>query len=568
MSFQRGSNVPRRVSLRTRLARVAGAASLVLASGAFALAVPLAGPVAAATPAGEVVGWGYNGAHQIDIPDEAKSGATQVAGGCNHSLALKSSGKVVAWGDDTFHQTEVPPGAQSGVIAISAGCEHSLALKSNGTIVAWGDDTYHQTEVPPAPAGFKWFAVGAGEHGSVALAANTATSSAVMYGWGDGGTVWWTMAVAYGVKDVEDGQTALIYLQKDATVAVSGSGPASVLAVPPGLSEVVAVDIGREHALVLESNGTVVAWGENGYGQITVPSGLSGVKTIAAGGYHNLALKADGTVVAWGRSDRGQITVPPLAPGMHYSAIGGGILHSLAIVVPNTAGPPTAVTATASDGAADVLWTAPASDGGNPISGYTVTSAPDGKTCSTTGALTCTVGGLTNGTAYTFTVVAVNAGGSSLPSAKSNSVTPAGPTAPPPTATPTAAATPTPTSTPAATPTPPVSTSAGATGTTAPGTGAASGGGSESLLFLALGLALGLIVALACLAVYLGFIRPRAGQQPPPQEPPPGPVTRQPPPVDPWQQPPPPLPGPVDEAPGGPLGASQDGDSKTGWGPS
>ena len=45
-----------------------------------------------------------------------------------------------------------------------------------------------------------------------------------------------------------------------------------------------------------------------------------------------------------------------------------------------------------------LTWTAPTSDGGSPITGYTATASPGGATCSTTGALGCTVSGLTNGT--------------------------------------------------------------------------------------------------------------------------------------------------------------------------
>ena len=84
---------------------------------------------------------------------------------------------------------------------------------------------------------------------------------------------------------------------------------------------------------------------------------------------------------------------------------------------------PTAVTASAGNAEASVSWTVPAPNGGTAITGYTVTSSPGSKTC-TTATATCVVTGLTNGTAYTFTVVATNNAGTGLPSSASNSVTP------------------------------------------------------------------------------------------------------------------------------------------------
>ena len=88
-------------------------------------------------------------------------------------------------------------------------------------------------------------------------------------------------------------------------------------------------------------------------------------------------------------------------------------------------GAPTAVGAVAGDGQATVSWTAPVSDGGTAVTGYTVTSSPGGFTATTTGPTSAVVTGLTDGTPYTFTVTATNAIGTGSASAPSSPVTPA-----------------------------------------------------------------------------------------------------------------------------------------------
>lgn len=84
--------------------------------------------------------------------------------------------------------------------------------------------------------------------------------------------------------------------------------------------------------------------------------------------------------------------------------------------------PPKSVKATAGVESATVSWT-PGASNGRPITEFTVTSDPGGKTCKSAGT-SCTVTGLTGGTPYTFTVKARNQAGDSAPSSPSAAVTP------------------------------------------------------------------------------------------------------------------------------------------------
>jgi hypothetical protein len=90
---------------------------------------------------------------------------------------------------------------------------------------------------------------------------------------------------------------------------------------------------------------------------------------------------------------------------------------------------PANVTATAGNARAKVSFSAPVSDGGSAITGYTVTSNPSGGTDVNAGstATTHTITGLKNGTAYTFSVQATNAAGTGPASSPSNSVIPVHP---------------------------------------------------------------------------------------------------------------------------------------------
>ena len=98
--------------------------------------------------------------------------------------------------------------------------------------------------------------------------------------------------------------------------------------------------------------------------------------------------------------------------------------QAFTLVVKDVPGPPEAVVASASVGGATVSWTAPSSDGGSAITGYTVTATPGGQVSGVNGITTTTsFSGLNDGTAYSFTVEALNAQGPG-PGATSNVVVP------------------------------------------------------------------------------------------------------------------------------------------------
>jgi alpha-tubulin suppressor-like RCC1 family protein len=135
----------------------------------------------------------------IPVPVQALTGATAVAAGTEHSLALLGDGEVMAWGANSNGQlgrgtqggeTSRPAavGDLSGVTEIAAGSEHSLAVLSGGTVVGWGynpdgqlgDNSNVNSSVPVAVAGLGGVAgVSGGSAYSLSFGAPAATVESI-----------------------------------------------------------------------------------------------------------------------------------------------------------------------------------------------------------------------------------------------------------------------------------------------------------------------------------------------------------------------------------------------------
>jgi alpha-tubulin suppressor-like RCC1 family protein len=297
----------------------------------FAIGLTLATPgaVAGTAVAGNAWAWGLNSDGELgngtitpysglSTPGQVVnlSNAVAVAGGGQHSLALKSDGTVWAWGNNGWGQlgngkyggsaTPVQVPGLSNVTAIASGDLHNLALKSDGTVWGWGFDYYGQVGNGTSGGNVLSPAQVKGLSGVIGVAAGGFTSFALR----PDRTVW-----AWGYN----GQGELGNGTSDEN---AHSTPTKV----KNLTTAIAIGAGVEHGLAVLADGSVSAWGDNQTSELgvtttttcggytspcsTIPVRVPnfGGVTAVAGGYGNtLALKSDGTAWGWGNNGYGEL---------------------------------------------------------------------------------------------------------------------------------------------------------------------------------------------------------------------------------------------------------------------
>lgn len=180
----------------------------------------------------------------------------------------------------------------------------------------------------------------------------------------------------------------------------------------------------------------VTAVGGNGEATVSWNAGAAGTSPITS--YVVTAVGDASKTCTWTTGPL-SCKVTGLTNGTSYtftvkavSAVGEGPASqpSAAVIPAGAPAAPTDVKATQVSGAAlalQVSWTAPTNTGGLPLTEYYVTGAPSGTCYAAAPSTSCTVYNVTAGTAYTFTVTAVNSGThQSVASAPSTAVTPVG----------------------------------------------------------------------------------------------------------------------------------------------
>src|ERR1022692_700561 len=335
---------------------------------------------------------------------------TQITADGYHTCVLDAAGAAYCWGDNGTGQlgngkasdSSVPVAVDtSGVLAgqaltqITAGWYDTCALDASGAAYCWGYNA--DGELGDGKAGDSSVPVAVDTSGVLAGRALTQIAA----GWIDAWAVD-TAGAAYcwgynADGELGDGKAS----DSSVPVAVDTSG---VLA-GRALTQVTA---GWYSSCALDAAGAAYCWGYNADGELgngstvgsTVPvavdtSGVLAGRTltqVSAGTYSACAVDAAGAPYCWGANSWGQL----------------GDNAATQSLVPVLAGPqaPASVTAIPGDTTATVSWRVPASLDTGILTGYTATAVPGGITCTAAMATTCTITGLTNGTAYSITVVA------------------------------------------------------------------------------------------------------------------------------------------------------------------
>ncbi len=157
-------------------------------------------------------------------------------------------------------------------------------------------------------------------------------------------------------------------------------------------------------------------WAAPGYGQVVLAWYAPWSDGGAAVTGYEYQYRPGGS--GWTAVDRRRATISGLTNGTEYTfevrsinRVGYGPTSTVVSTPLGTPGVVVDLSATAGDGQVVLAWASPSANGGSPITGYEYQYRPGGSGWTAVSNATATVSGLTNGTAYTFEVRAVNAVG-------------------------------------------------------------------------------------------------------------------------------------------------------------
>ncbi|SDY16545.1 Fibronectin type III domain-containing protein [Micromonospora pattaloongensis] len=288
--------------------------------------------------------------------------------------------------------------------------------------------------------------------GSVAVVATTAAPAFACHGMAFANEVKGAAGYTVEVTTIFAGANGITVSANPGTVTISGTSWET--GQPPLIATVTGLTPGQASILTVNANllpsGTACTTYSGSALEAAAAAPALGAATRTADGFtfaitnfnatrYSYAITAtndaqatvdeDGLVTVTGLAAGGSATVTVTATaneGSGYTGTASASRTGRALGGdPEPPAAPAKPTVVAGDSAAKITWVAPATNGAA-ITGYVVTASPGGATCTAKGNETsCVIAGLSNGTPYTFKVLARSAAGDSAASPASDPRTPA-----------------------------------------------------------------------------------------------------------------------------------------------
>ena len=350
-----------------------------------------------------------------------------IAAGYDFSVALDDYGTVYTWGMNDRGQagkglTAIRSGISSvnipkQIAYIAASQDHVMTISTDGTIYTWGASHIDannyilcRTTSTTNPANKPGLVTKpAGE--VPIMICGCMNGTAILYA---SGNVYVSSAY-YGSTYLE--QRVLQY-NKKGVFLTSGNRHLAVVC-SDGTLQISSIDGGALFPVTLGGIDSPY----NAFQQVTFPH-MDAV-VVASGAWHNVYVTKAGNIFSWGTNDTYQLgngNTNSSAAAIQVN-LPGGVLANTTFSEPISPYSAYGLTAVPTMTGATIGWTASPSDGSSPIVRYTVASSPTGfQRDVSANQTTVDISGLTKGVAYTFTVTAVNAIGTSFTSAPSPTV--------------------------------------------------------------------------------------------------------------------------------------------------
>ena len=249
---------------------------------------------------GTVACWGDNihgelgstgGRSAVPRPVPGLSDVVALAAGEPSFCAVRANGHVACWGANQFRTAGVdgPDGIRAPtelktaagtpfdqVIEVAGGWQHTCALRKDATLWCWGTNTYGQLGKPPATL--------RGSATPVLIAGVAPTSL--------GG-------LGHGHVCVPTAQGQVLCWGKGGRLGRPGNADSPTPVAVQGITDAIAVDVGAEDTCALHQSGQVSCWGGDDYGSTPTQIEITQAQELAYGKHEVCARKTDQSLWCW-----------------------------------------------------------------------------------------------------------------------------------------------------------------------------------------------------------------------------------------------------------------------------